>query len=230
MTQINLSKSAMATIAACVIGTAGSVAWFGTHRVPSVKVSVEIDPNNKTQVRTETPDKTPAAQYQTPIVGSQLPADNSVTIYRTEPTQNGFKTVPQKLPPKDPNQSVDENLRAAFAEILAGNRIGEKAASKNSKLQSVSTIPPGTRLLSLQAKPDGVHLNLSHEFGDGGGSMAMQTRLAEVLATATSHDPNANVWISIEGEELKVLGGEGLEVPRPLNRKTFREAFESQQQ
>jgi Sporulation and spore germination len=221
MTQINLSKSAMAAIAACIVGTAGSVAWFGTHRVPSLKVSVEIDPNSKTQIVPNTISPT-----QPPIVSSQPPKDNRVAIYQTEPTQNGFKTVPKSLPLQEPNQSAEENLRAAFGEMLASN----KSEAKANKTGAVSTIPVGTKLLALKTESDGIHIDLSREFESGGGSTSMQSRLAQVLFTATSLEPNANVWISIEGKKLEVLGGEGLEVPYPLTRKAFQTEFESQQE
>jgi spore germination protein GerM len=218
MTQINLSKSAMAAIAACVVGTAGSMAWFGTHKGPSLKVSVEIDPSSKTQQTV--PNTSP--QIEPPAISDSPSPDESVAIYQTEPTQNGFKTVPKTLPPKEPNQSPEDNLRAAFGELLASNK-------SESKDDAVSTIPPGTKLLALRTEADGIHLDLSREFESGGGSTSMQSRLAQVLYTATSLNKNAKVWISIEGKKLEVLGGEGIEVPYPLTRKAFQTEFESQQ-
>jgi hypothetical protein len=218
MTQINLSKGAMAAIAACIVGTAGSVAWFNFHKVPAVKVSVEIDPNSTTQ---PIPGKIPQTK---PSISVDLPLkDNKVDIYRAEPTQNGFKMVPKNLPLQEPTKSPEENLRAAFGELLAGG----KSATKGS--QDATPIPAGTQLLSLKIEPDGVHIDLSSQFTSGGGATSMQSRLAEILYTATSFDPNANVWLSIEGKKLEVLGGEGIEVPQPLTRKIFKEEFESQQ-
>ncbi len=223
MTQFNLSKSAMAAIAACIVGTGVSVAWFNLnpYKVPSVKVSVEIDPNAKTPT---------APQQQIPFtkppVNNQPPKDNNVAIYQTEPTQTGFKMVPKPLPLQEPNQSPEANLRAAFGELLASN----KSAAKEGNKSAVSTIPKGTKLLSLRTESDGIHVDLSREFESGGGSTSMQSRLSEVLFTATSLDPNASVWITIEGKKLEVLGGEGVEVKQPLDRKSFQTEFESQQQ
>jgi spore germination protein GerM len=221
MTQINLSKSAMAAIAACVVGIAGSMAWFGTHKGPSLKVSVEIDPSSKTQQTV--PNTSP--QIEPPVISSSPTPDESVAIYQTEPTQNGFKTVPKTLPLKEPNQSPEDNLRAAFGELLASN----KSESKEGKNGAVSTIPTGTKLLDLRTASDGIHVDLSREFESGGGSTSMQSRLAQVLYTATSLNKNAKVWISIEGKKLEVLGGEGLEIPYPLTRRAFQTEFESQQ-
>jgi hypothetical protein len=223
MTQFNLSKSAMAAIAACIVGTGVSVAWFNTNK-PSVKVSVEIDPNAKTQ--TSPQQQIPFTKPSVP--GNLPPKDNNVAIYQTEPTQTGFKTVPKPLPLQEPNQSPEANLRAAFGELLASNKSISKNPGKGSK-GAVSTIPKGTKLLSLRTQPDGIHIDLSREFETGGGSMSMQARLAEVLNTATSMNPEANVWLTIEGKKLETLGGEGVEVPQPLTRKYLQTEMESQQ-
>ncbi len=220
MTQFNLSKSAMAAIAACVVGTGVSVAWFNLNPY-KMKVSVEIDPKSQTQTA---PSKIPSTQV--PIVGSQPPQNNNPAIYQTEPTQTGFKTVPKPLPLQEPSKSPEDNLRAAFGELLASNKADGKAAKKN---DAVSTIPKGTKLLSLRTEANGIHVDLSREFETGGGSMSMQARLAEVLNTATSMNPNANVWITIEGKKLEALGGEGVEVPQPLTRKYLQTEMESQQ-
>lgn len=91
--------------------------------------------------------------------------------------------------------------------------------------QVSSTIPPGTTLLSLEEKSDGIHLNLSQEFTTGGGSASMTGRLGQILYTATSLDPDASVWLSVEGEPLEYLGGEGLEILQPMTRDLYDQEF-----
>lgn len=90
--------------------------------------------------------------------------------------------------------------------------------------EAIAAIPPGTELLDLQIQPEGIYLNLSGEFVGGGGSTSMVYRVAQVLYTATSLDPNAAVYLSVDGQPLDAdmpLGGEGLLLDRPLGRAEF---------
>lgn len=74
-------------------------------------------------------------------------------------------------------------------------------------------------------KQDGIHVNLSQEFTNGGGSASMTGRVAQVIYTATTLEPEAQVWIEVEGKPIETLGGEGLELQQPLTRQSFQENF-----
>ncbi|MEW5861695.1 MAG: spore germination protein, partial [Cyanobacteriota bacterium] len=58
------------------------------------------------------------------------------------------------------------------------------------------------------------------------GSASMTGRVAQILYTATSINPNTNVWIDVEGKRLEVLGGEGLVIDQPLTRQNFEKNFD----
>lgn len=88
-----------------------------------------------------------------------------------------------------------------------------------------SAIPKNTRILDLSIDGKEIRVNLSQEFAEGGGSSSIQGRLVQVLYTLTSLDPNAGVYLSIEGKPLEYLGGEGIEVKQPMYRKDYADTF-----
>jgi spore germination protein GerM len=119
--------------------------------------------------------------------------------------------------PAQADASSDPNmlLKSALNQLLQGS----------SDPTLTSTIPENTTLRGVAVKPDGIHVDLSRQFTTGGGSTSMTGRLAQVLYTATSLNPNAKVWLLVEGKRLEVLGGEGLVLEQPLTRKSFEQDF-----
>ncbi|WP_088893129.1 GerMN domain-containing protein [Leptolyngbya ohadii] len=139
--------------------------------------------------------------------------EQTVQVYWLKTNSDKIELAP--APVSVPAGQPDTTLKAAFETMLKG--------SPDATL--TSTVPQGTRLLGLEVKPDGVHVNLSQEFTSGGGSASMQGRLGQVIYTATAIDPNAKVWLSVEGKPLDVLGGEGLLVNQPTSRSDFEQNF-----
>ena len=94
-------------------------------------------------------------------------------------------------------------LSSAFGQLLNNSDFARQRGS----------IPANTRLLSLEVKQAGVYVDLSEEFATGGGSASMINRVNQVVYTATSLNPNADVYISVAGQKLddnNPLAGEGL--------------------
>lgn len=81
-----------------------------------------------------------------------------------------------------------------------------------------SEIPRGTVLLGVRSDGDTVEVDLSRRFGMGGGLTSLETRLEQVSRTIRSAESRRDVYLSVEGHRLTVLGGEGIEVKQPINR------------
>ncbi|NEZ57130.1 GerMN domain-containing protein [Adonisia turfae] len=91
-----------------------------------------------------------------------------------------------------------------------------------------TAIPKNTQLLSLTTNSRGIYVNLSQEFTYGGGSSSMIYRVAQVIYTVTSLDPNAKVYLSVAGhliDDAHPLGGEGLVLEQPVTRQSFAKEF-----
>lgn len=161
----------------------------------------------------------PPVATTTPVVPLPLPSPVSppeqqkAQIYWLKDTGSNLKLVSKSVivAAQQPNAV----LEAAFDNLLAGST--DTAMS--------SAIPEGTKLRSVKIKKNGIHVDLSQEFTTGGGSASMIGRVAQVLYTATAQEPNAKVWIDVEGKPLTDLGGEGLELDQPMTRQSFKENF-----
>jgi spore germination protein GerM len=188
---------------------AGSgLAWW-SNSVPfspqPLVTSNTLKPTNPT-----VPQPSAESSVKNPV---KAPIEQSVQIYwlKTVGDEVKLAAAPVALNEDQP----DVVLKAAFDKLLQG--------STDPTL--TSTIPANTRLQKLEIKPDGIHVDLSTEFTSGGGSTAMMGRVGQVIYTATTLDPNAAVWISVNDEPLSVLGGEGLELEQPMTRQEFDQSF-----
>jgi hypothetical protein len=218
-----LPVGVVAALAGVVLAAGSATAWFTwqtvTSRAPQPEPTVAVSPSPL------------AAPIEDPPI-AQEPAVDAPS--NAEPTGEPIAVVQQRTVQvywlKDDGQKTtlvpasvsvesgdrpEEILKATFEALLLGpsdNTVG-------------STIPRDTTLRSVKVEDDGVHVDLSNSFTQGGGSTSMTGRLAQVVYTATTLDPNAKVWITIEGKPLEVLGGEGILVNQPTSRADIAEDF-----
>ncbi len=157
---------------------------------------------------------TPVTQTAKSPQPLQPSTEGKVQVYWLNDVNNQIELVASSVK-LDVGEEPAEILKGAFGKLLAGP----------SDPAVATTIPEGTKLRRLYLETNGVHVDLSQEFTTGGGSASMTGRLAQVLYTASSLDPEANVWVEVEGERLEVLGGEGLLLEQPLTRKNFEQNF-----
>lgn len=207
--------SLVASLAALIFAGGGAFAWWMWQ--------IQEDPTSKKPLQTEQP-----AQNQTtenPVTDSptdpssstaQSPTEQSVQIYWLQDTGTGFELVPTTVTVAQAAKP-EAALTQAFQTLLA--------PQADTESKQFNAIPEGTTLLDLSVKSDGVYVNLSQKFTEGGGSSSMMGRLGQVVYTATAMDTNAPVWLSVDGNPLEVLGGEGIVVEQPMTRQDFEENF-----
>ena len=104
---------------------------------------------------------------------------------------------------------------AAMKALLEGPTAAEKDAGMS------SAIPAGTTFLGLQIKDGIATVDLSVEYGSGGGSLSMFTRLAQVVFTLTQFPTVEGVRFKLDGELIDMLGGEGIIVDEPVDREDY---------
>jgi spore germination protein GerM len=140
-------------------------------------------------------------------------------VYLLRSDRDKLTLVAKSLPSNISNSSSSQQrLTIAMQQLLAAQPRDDLT----------STIPKGTKLLSLQIRADGVYVNLSPEFRSGGGSTSMIYRVAQVIYTVSSIDPNQKVFISVGGQSIDnnhPLGGEGLTLRQPITRSQFAADF-----
>jgi spore germination protein GerM len=202
---------------ALVAGSA--LAWWTSaplKTTPLVSASAVQSVNGLQPVKPKPIAKAPVApapaQAQNPAPA--VPTEQSVEIYWLKSNGNEIELAAAPVAVKDAQPRAV--LKAAFEKMLEG--------STDPTL--TSTIPANTRIQKLEVKEDGIHVDLSAEFESGGGSTSMMGRVGQVVYTATTLDPQAAVWITVDDRPLDVLGGEGLVLDQPMTREAFDQNFE----
>jgi spore germination protein GerM len=233
----NIPLAVIAAISSVILAAAGGGAWLAwksnynppkpiSNSKPNNNETINnpintVKSNNNPPVNIKPSQKTPITQApENGNIKPEIPVkpdkiEQQVEIYLLKDTGTKIAVVPSKVVVKS-GKNPEQILTAAFNDLLTSEK----------EPQLTSTIPKGTKLIKLDVKKDGIHVNLSQDFTSGGGTTSMTGRLAQILYTATSLDPKANVWIEVEGKKLEVLGGEGLELDQPLSRKKFTSDFE----
>jgi spore germination protein GerM len=207
-----LPLSIVLGLGAVVLAAGSGTAWWVLNSVQSIPISpmpteqplIAEPPQTAPQTVTVAPPQTPPAQS----------AEQTIQVYWLKNTGNQIELVGRSLSFNNASQP-DQILTAALEKLLAGPADPDLA----------STIPSGTALRNVEVKPDGVHVDLSSAFKSGGGSTSMTGRIAQIIYTATTLEPDAKVWISVNGEPLDLLGGEGLVIDQPMTRKGLNENF-----
>lgn len=191
-------------LATTVLASGGIAAWVTLSQRPAdVPAAIEAVPANPS-----------LSDATAPTAPANVPGEQSTTVYWLQDAEQQFQLTAQPITVNAADQP-EAILTTTLTALLAGP----------SSTTATTTIPAETELLGVDIAADGIHVDVSDAFTTGGGSASMVGRLGQVLYTATVLDADAPVWISVQGEPLTLLGGEGIVVSQPMTRSQFADQF-----
>jgi hypothetical protein len=201
----------VAALVAIALSAGSATAWFAWRAIsPKAPLAEfpELDIEGETLPEGyEAPSSPPIDVPDLPDTGVAVTPPPQSAVYWLDAVGETVALNPISVAlPAD--ASPTEALETAFSNLMDGPDSAGAATG----------IPEQTELLALSVESDGVHVNLSEDFQYGGGSASMIGRLAQVVYTATTLEPDESVWLSVDGEPLEVLGGEGLLIRQPITR------------
>jgi spore germination protein GerM len=194
--------------------TAALFAWLMPRSQPPVPVNSGKPTDPLAQPLTPKPAATPNPLKSTAPKVLVPVQEQRIQVYWLKAVGNQWSLVAVPLPVKASDRPEDL-LNAAVNHLLTSQ------PDRN----LTTTIPEGTQLKSLKVESNGIHVDLSQSFKTSGGSTGTTGRVAQLLYTVTSLNPNAPVWLAVEGKQLESLGGEGLMLEQPLTRQSFDRDF-----
>lgn len=80
-----------------------------------------------------------------------------------------------------------------------------------------SEIPPNVDLIYVKNQGKNIIVNLSSNFGNGGGTQSIENRVLQLSKTIKLYEPNKNVYLYIDGQQVEYLGGDGVYIKQPLD-------------
>ncbi|MGA9379504.1 MAG: GerMN domain-containing protein [Phormidium sp.] len=196
------------------LGAKGAIAIL-LLAISSGTVLTSCNPNSP---ETTVPTTQPTNAVVTPKPETQT-ATTKAQIYLVEDKKGKLELVARPITVEQKATTQAAILEQTF------NRLLTQSNSTTATNQPSSTIPQGTKLRSIKVDKDTITVDLSPEFTSGGGTASMTGRLGQVIYTATSLNPKAKVFLSVNGQPLETLGGEGLEITQPMTRESFQKDF-----
>jgi len=130
----------------------------------------------------------------------------------------GFTSMGGEVPEGVATQGEGAEEAAYWLDLLVSGPQGP-----DQEAGATTAIPEGTELLGVSRGGETIYVDLSSEFESGGGSLSMQLRVAQIVYTATQFEGVEAVRITIDGEEVDSIGGEGLILPDPMTRRSFQD-------
>lgn len=111
-------------------------------------------------------------------------------------------------------KAKNKTLYSALGLLMKGPTDEEKAHG------IFTEIPSEARLISVKMNEadNSIIINLTQEFGEGGGTQSIQARLNQIVKTVNIYAGPLPVYLYLDGKKAQYLGGEGIYIEQPINR------------
>lgn len=136
------------------------------------------------------------------------PVDVFFVRYDSAGHSGTLVAVSRAVPPAGASVRLEEALRA----LLAGPTPEEQRRGLRSE------IPDGTALRTARIERGVAAVDLTGAFAHGGGSSSILARVWQIVYTTTQFRGVSAVQITLDGQHVKALGGEGVVIDAPLRR------------
>lgn len=121
-----------------------------------------------------------------------------------------FYSVNGELTPVTREVQSDDPLKTAILLLLKGPLISE------TRKGIYSEIPPNVDLINVTVDYEKVIVDLTSNFGNGGGFSSIENRVKQLLATVKNVVKNKDIYLFINGKQVEYLGGDGVYIKQPL--------------
>ena len=144
---------------------------------------------------------------------SESDKEDKVFIYFLSSDKGGNQYLKPVQRPLTPGT---DRVEYAIGQLLSGPNMIERSAG------TYSEIPTETQLINIKNYPDKIVINFTSDFGVGGGSDSIYSRMRQLIKTVLANT-NKPVYLYLEGKQADVLGGEGITFSQPLSEKSLDE-------
>ena len=104
---------------------------------------------------------------------------------------------------------------AAIKALLAGPTVKERAAGLS------TAIPKETKLLGIALHKGVATVDLTAEFGTGGGALSVQDRIGQIVYTLTEFPTIDKVLFHLDGAPVHVISTDGIVLDHPVTRDEY---------
>lgn len=164
----------------------------------------------------------PGTEPSPPATTEPPPPATTEPTTTTEPEPTGEKTVLLYFMRGDTLgvvsravPDVPDVARATIEALMSGPTTADLDAGLNTQ------IPTGTRVLGLIVADGLARVDLSGEFDDGGGSLTMFARLAQLVYTLTQFPTVQRVELRLDAQLVQVFSSEGIVLDHPQTREDY---------